>query len=86
MNKVDFKLDIGGLRELMKSSAMQAQLRAAGSAVASAAGSDYATEMRQGDYTAICVVLSDSPEAYEEAAEHNVLLNSVGAAGLQIGK
>ena len=36
--KVVFKLDIGGLRELMKSGEMQAALDEAGSAVASAAG------------------------------------------------
>ena len=86
MINVDFKLDINGLRELMKSSEMQAQLRMAGGAVASSAGSGYATEIHQGDYTAICVVYPDTPEAYEEAAEQNVLLNGIGAAGLHVGK
>ena len=83
-NDVDFKLNINGLRELMKSGAMQSQLAAAGQAVASAAGRDYGTRVHTASYTAICNVYPDSKEAARENYEENSLLKGLGASGLSM--
>lgn len=83
-NDVEFKLNINGLRELMKSSAMQSQLEAAGKAVASAAGSEYGTRVHTASYVAICNVYPDSKKAAEENYEDNTLLQGLGSAGLSM--
>ena len=83
-DKVDFKLNINGLRELMKSSAMQSQLEAAGQAVASAAGRDYGTRVHTASYVAICNVYPDSKASAEENYEENTLLKGLGASGLSM--
>lgn len=86
MNSIDFELDIGGLRELMSSAEMQAQLEAAGKQVASIAGEGYGSRVHQGSYVAICNVYPDSPEAAHDNYENNTLMKSLGASGLSTSK
>lgn len=81
---VEFKLDINGLRELMKSPAMQAQLESAGQAVASAAGEEYGTRVHTASFVAICNVYPDSAKAAEENYEENTLLKALGSVGLSM--
>ena len=86
MAKVEFKLDINGLRELMKGPEMQAVLQEAGETVASIAGDDYGSRVHVADYTAIANVYPDSKEAAKEVHENNSLLKALGASGLKMGK
>lgn len=81
---VEFKLDINGLRELMKSSAMQSQLEAAGQAMASGAGQDYGTRVHVASYTAICNVYPMTRQAEEENYDDNTLLKAAGSSGLSM--
>lgn len=84
--KVEFELDINGLRELMKGPEMQAVLQEAGDAVASGAGGDYGVRVHVADYVAIANVFPESKEAAKDNYENNTLLKALGSAGLNMGK
>ena len=86
MAKVEFKLDINGLRELMKGPEMQAVLQEAGEAVASGAVGDYGTRVHVADYVAIANVFPESKEAAKDNYENNTLLKALGSTGLKMGK
>ena len=86
MAKVEFKLDINGLRELMKGPEMQAVLQEAGEAVASGAGDDYGSRVHVADYTAIANVYPDSKEAAKDNYENNTLVKALGSSGLSMRK
>lgn len=87
MNKsVDFELDIGGLRELMKSSAMQAQLSQAAASVASIAGPGYGSDVHEASYVAIGTAFPATTEAYLENEEDNTLMMALGSSGLPPNK
>ena len=86
MAKVEFELDINGLRELMKGPEMQSALQEAGDAVASSAGGDYGVRVHVADYVAIANVYPDSQEAAKDNYENNTLLKALGSAGLKMGK
>ena len=81
-----FKLNIGGLNELMKSGEMQAHLQQAGQAVASAAGGDCGVRVHQASFVAIANVYPDSKEAAEKNYKENTLLKALGSAGLRMTK
>lgn len=83
---VEFELNLPGLNELMKSSAMQSVLETAGRSVASNAGVDYGTRVHTASYVAIANVYPDSKEAAIENAESNSLLKALGSAGLSMRK
>lgn len=84
--KVEFKLDINGLRELMKSAEMQGALEEAGQSVASAAGGDYGHRVHVASYVAICNVFPESKEAAHDNFENNTLLKVLGTSGLNMRK
>lgn len=84
--KVEFELDINGLRELMKGQEMQAVLQEAGDAVASGAGGDYGVRVHVADYVAIANVFPESKEAAKDNYENNTLLKALGSAGLSMRK
>ncbi len=84
--KVEFELDINGLRELMKGPEMQAVLQEAGDAVASGAGGDYGVRVHVADYVAIANVFPESKEAAKDNYENNTLLKALGSAGLSMRK
>lgn len=86
MRSVDFKLNLNGLRELMKSSGMQSHLSSAGQAVASAAGQGYGTRVHEASYVAICNVYPDSEEAVQDNYENNTLLKALGSSGVSMTK
>ena len=86
MAKVEFELDINGLRELMKGPEMQGALEDAGNAVASAAGGDYGVRVHVASYVAIANVYPDSKEAAKDNYENNTLLKALGSAGLSMRK
>lgn len=84
--RVEFELDIKGLRELMKGPEMQAALDEAGAAVASAAGGDYGYRTHVASYVAITNVFPESKEAAKDNLENNTLLKALGSSGLTMRK
>lgn len=62
----DFKLNLAGLDEIMKSPAMQSHLDAAGSVVSSIAGGDYGVRVHVADYTAIANVWPNTQRAAKD--------------------
>lgn len=86
MSKVQVKINLKGINEVMKSPEILSACEAAGSAVASAAGSDYATQSGLINYIAYCNVYPDSKEAAKENFEDNTILKAVSAVGLKLTK
>ena len=93
MNKVQFKLDINGLREVMKSGPMQEQLQEAANSVASSAKSmataqnaDYTADVAVGDYVAIGRVHANDEAFRENLRGNNVLLKALSGTGLPMSK
>lgn len=86
MSKVEFKLNLPGLNELMKSPEMKACLEEAGTAVADAAGEDYGVRVHDADFVSIANVYPTSQEAAQENYENNTLLKALGSVGLNMTK
>lgn len=87
MNKaVKFKLNIKGLRELMKSEAMQAHLETCGRAVAYSAGGSYGTRVHTASFVSIANVYPESKQAARDVYKNNTLLKALGAAGMRMHK
>lgn len=82
----NFKLDLAGLNELMKSAEMQSHLSEAGQAVAAAAGTDYDHQGYVLNYVAIENIFPASKEAAHDNYENNALLKALGSAGLSMTK
>ena len=80
MGKV-FKLNLAGLNELMKSTAMAAVLDQAAGAVASAAGDGYEVEKAHPiRFVGISAVHASTYKAKLDNSENNTLLKAVGGA------
>ena len=86
MGKVQVKLNLQGINEVMKSPEILSAVEAAGEAVANYAGPDYATRSGLINYIAYCNVYPDSKEAAKENFEDNTVLKAVSAAGLKLTK
>ena len=84
--EVEFELNLPGLNELMKSSAMQSVLETAGRSVASGAGGDYGVRVHNASFVAIANVYPDSKEAAQDNAANNSLLKALSGAGLSMRK
>ena len=82
MANVDFKLNLPGLNELMKSSEMQSHLSQAGAAVAGAAGGDYDHRTYVINFVAVENIFPNSAEAMRDNMQNNTLLKSLGSVGL----
>ncbi len=82
MRRVDFELNMSGLRELMKSSSMQAQLLSAARTVASAAGPGYEASVHVPGVVPIATAYPASQEAVDDAYENLTLMKALGASGL----
>lgn len=83
MSKVDFKLDLPGLNQLMKGPEMQAILQSKGNEVASRAKSmcpkgEYDTRTVTGRWIATTFVSAENREAIQDGFEHNTLLKALG--------
>lgn len=83
---VEFKLDINGLRQLMKSEEMQAVLEECGQATANRAGRDYGTRVHTASFVAIANVYPESGKAARDVFKNNTLLKALGAVGLRMSK
>jgi len=77
MSKIQFDLDIDGLRELMSSSEMQEILNTIGADVANKAmgmtGEDFGHETRTADYVAIGTVFPQTESAARVSYQDNIL-------------
>lgn len=82
MANIEFQLNLPGLNELMKSSAMQAHLHQAGAAVAGAAGTDYGHTTYVLNWVAVENIYPASEEAARENYQNNTLLTALGSVGL----
>ena len=85
-NKIEVKIDIHGLNELMKGPEIQAHLKTAGDAVARSAGTDYDSSVHVADFVAIANVYPNSKEAAKENYESNTLLKAISSVGLNTRK
>lgn len=85
MSRVDFELDINGLRELMKSAEMKAVLEEAGSAVEAGAesmsGAEYGHRVHDASYVSIVNIYPDSKEAAKDNYENNTALKALSSSG-----
>ena len=86
MSNVDFRLNLAGLNELMKSPEMKEHLQQAGEAVAIATGDDYGVRVHDADFVSIANVFPNSKEAAEDNYENNTLLKALLSVGLREGK
>lgn len=86
MSKTDFKLNLAGLSELMKSPEMHSALEEAGAAVSSIAGGDYGVNVHDATYVAIANVYPNTKRAAKDNYENNTLLKACAGAGLSLSK
>ena len=86
MGNVKFKLDINGLRTLMKSGGMQSHLQAAGQAVADVSDGNYGVRVHEASFVAIANVYPEDKETVRLNMRENSLLKGLGAAGLPMSK
>lgn len=81
MSKVNFRLDLKGLNELMKSKEMQTVLDQYGSKVSGKAsnmsGAEYGYRTHVASFVAITNVYPDSKEAAHDNYKNNTLLKSL---------
>ena len=82
MSKVEFKLNLPGLNELMKSPEMQACLQEAGDAVAQLAGEEYGVRVHDATFVSIANVYPETEKAAKENYENNTLVKALWSVGL----
>lgn len=77
MSKVEFKLNLKGLNELMKSGEMQSILTDAANKIASAAGEGYEVEEAHPlSFAGISSVRANTYDSYYDALENKTLENA----------
>lgn len=89
--KIDFELDINGLRELMKSGEMQTVLAEAGEEVANIAsnmsgGEPYGVRPHVATWVAIANIYPDSETAQKMNSDMNIALKALSSSGLPLEK
>lgn len=91
--KVDFKLDLLGLNDLMKSAEMQEHLQQAANFVQETAygmaadpQAEYSADVSVANFVAIGRVHADNREALRENYQNNTLIKALGASGLPMSK
>lgn len=77
MSKMIFKLNRGGVRELMRSSAMKDILKNKADEIAGRCGTGYASDTYVGKNRVNAMVYADSFEAKRENSKHNTILKAV---------
>lgn len=83
MSNVDFKLNLTGLNELMKSDQMQAILNDAARKIAAAAGEGYEVESAHPiSFIGIASVRAVTRKAKKDNSENDTLLKAVGSVSI----
>jgi hypothetical protein len=80
MEQIKIKLNRAGIRELLRSPGVQADLRRRGNAVASAAGPGHRVDSEVGRNRARCEVVTESFEAMAREARDRNLTRAFGHA------
>ena len=80
----NFKLNMKGLNELMKSPEMEAALEEAGNAVANAADGNYGVRVHQATWVAIANVYPEDKESARKAMRKGTLTRALSSAGLKM--
>ena len=83
---VEFKLNLAGLNELMKSDEMKACLREGADAVAEASGIECGIDVHDGTWTSLAHIYPANEEAAIENYHNNSLLKGLGGVGLHAEK
>ena len=86
MGKVEVKLNLKGINEVMKSPEILQAVEEAGKAVAQAAGPDHDIESGLINWIAYCNVVATTKEARLANYNDNVALKAVSAVGLKLTK
>ena len=91
MSKVEIKLNLAGVNEMMKSPEIQSAVQAAGEAVAAAAsgmahGEPFEAQTHLANWIAVTNVWPASRKAAQVNFDENVLLKALGSAGLPMSK
>lgn len=86
MADVEFKLNLPGLNELMKSSEMQSHLEACCASVQQAAGPGHGTRVGVGTWAAIGNVFAENAETAYRDYSNNNLVKALGSVGLSMKK
>ena len=80
----NFKLNLKGLNELMKSPEMEAALEEAGSAVANAADGNYGVRVHQAKWVAIANVYPEDKKSARKALRKGTLTRALSSVGLKM--
>lgn len=83
-NKVNVKLNLKGINEVMKSEAIIEHLKEAGEQVAQAAGEGFEVDTEKLNYIGICEIRAESPAAEKACYEDNVLVKALSSSGLKM--
>lgn len=91
MSKAKIELNLAGVNAMMKSAEIQAQLQAAGEAVAAqasamAGGAAFAASTHLANWIALANVYPNDADAAHRNFSDNTLLKAVGAVGLPLKK
>ena len=84
--KVEIKLNLPGINNVMKSDGIQGVINSCGTAVANKAGSEYAAEVNVGRWLAFCNVFPNSKDAAHDNFKNNSLLKALNSSGLKLTK
>lgn len=79
----NFKLNMPGLNELMKSAEMQSILHQAGEVVASSAGEGFEHETHVAQWTALEHIYPTTFSSMKRSYDQNALLKALGSVGLK---
>lgn len=83
---VNFKLNIQGLSELMKSPGIQGQLDKAGQKVAKMAGPGFSAKGKTGRNIGFCNINPVTVWADKKNQRENTLIKALGSSGLRMSK
>ena len=84
--KVEIKLNLPGINNVMKSDGIQGVINSCGTAVANNSGSEYAAEVNVGRWLAFCNVFPNSKDAAHDNFKNNSLLKALNSSGLKLTK
>lgn len=80
MSKIKFELNREGVREMLRSAAIQGVCSEYASSVLNQCGEGYATNTRVGKNRVYCSVYPDTIHAHFSNLKHNTLLKALGGA------
>lgn len=84
--KVEIKLNLPGINNVMKSPGIQSVLLSCGNSVANNAGAEYAADINVGRWIAFCNVFPNSKDAAHDNYTNNSLLKALSSSGLKLSK